>query len=59
MISEEFLVTVFPVDDATESLGYRISEANRAGSLHVDQAKALGIKPGKDYAVLKNGEAIL
>ena len=59
MISEEFLVTVFQVDDVTESLGYRISEADRTGVFCVDRAKALGINPGKDFGVLKNGEAVL
>lgn len=55
-ISGEFLVRVKPMDEDASSFGYRIIEADRAGKLDIERARAYGIIEGMDFGTLKRGQ---
>ncbi|MGE7601329.1 ribonuclease Z [Peribacillus sp. NPDC097675] len=56
---DQFTVTALQLDHGIYSVGYRIVEKDRPGSLLVDQLRKEGIQPGPSYKALKNGESIL
>ncbi|KRF63417.1 ribonuclease Z [Bacillus sp. Soil768D1] len=55
---EQFTVTALSLDHGIYSVGYRIVEKDRPGSLLVDQLLQEGVKPGPLFKVLKNGEMV-
>ncbi|MGE7764611.1 ribonuclease Z [Peribacillus sp. NPDC096540] len=55
---EQFTVTALPLDHGIYSVGYRIVEKDRPGSLLVDQLLQEGVKPGPLFKALKNGEMV-
>ncbi|MFJ7746086.1 ribonuclease Z [Peribacillus sp. NPDC097295] len=54
----QFTVTALQLDHGIYSVGYRIVEKDRPGSLLVDQLRKEGVQPGPSYKALKNGESI-
>lgn len=55
---EQFTVTALPLDHGIYSVGYRVVEKDRPGSLLVDKLYEEGVQPGPLYKALKNGEAV-
>ncbi|MFD6442551.1 ribonuclease Z [Peribacillus sp. NPDC060186] len=55
---EQFTVTALSLDHGIYSVGYRIEEKDRPGSLLVDQLLQDGVKPGPLFKELKNGERV-
>ena len=55
---DQFTVTALQLDHGIYSVGYRIVEKDRPGSLLVDQLRKEGVQPGPLYKSLKNGESI-
>jgi ribonuclease Z len=55
---EQFTVTALSLDHGIYSVGYRIVEKDRPGSLLVDQLLQEGVKPGPLFKALKNGEMV-
>ncbi|MCO0596474.1 ribonuclease Z [Peribacillus butanolivorans] len=55
---EQFTVTALSLDHGIYSVGYRILEKDRPGSLLVDQLLQEGVKPGPLFKALKNGEMV-
>ncbi|MFD9626880.1 ribonuclease Z [Peribacillus muralis] len=55
---EQFTVTAMVLDHGIYSVGYRIKEKDRPGSLLVDLLHQAGVKPGPHYKALKNGENV-
>ncbi|MFE0505050.1 ribonuclease Z [Peribacillus butanolivorans] len=55
---EQFTVTALSLDHGIYSVGYRIVEKDRQGSLLVDQLLQEGVKPGPLFKALKNGEMV-
>lgn len=55
---DQFTVTALQLDHGIYSVGYRIVEKDRPGSLLVDQLRKEGVQPGPLYKFLKNGESI-
>lgn len=54
----QFTVTALQLDHGIYSVGYRIVEKDRPGSLLVDLLRKEGVQPGPSYKALKNGESI-
>ena len=48
-----------PIKHRIPCFGYVITEADKAGTLDVEKAKALGLQPGPQYAKLKSGESVI
>jgi ribonuclease Z len=46
------------LEHAIPSYGYRIVEKDKPGMLLVDKLKGIGVPPGPQYQLLKNGETI-
>lgn len=55
---DQFTVTALELDHGIYSVGYRIVEKDRQGSLLVDQLRKQGVPPGPLYKALKNGESV-
>lgn len=55
---DQFTVTALELDHGIYSVGYRIVEKDRQGSLLVDQLRKQGVQPGPLYKALKNGESV-
>ena len=55
---DQFTVTALELDHGIYSVGYRIVEKDRQGSLLVDQLREQGVQPGPLYKALKNGESV-
>ncbi|MFF5396439.1 ribonuclease Z [Peribacillus butanolivorans] len=55
---EQFTVTALSLDHGIYSVGYRVVEKDRPGSLLVDQLLQEGVKPGPLFKALKNGEMV-
>ncbi|MEK4537330.1 ribonuclease Z [Peribacillus sp. FSL K6-1552] len=55
---EQFTVIALSLDHGIYSVGYRIVEKDRPGSLLVDQLLQEGVKPGPLFKALKNGEMV-
>ncbi|WP_285766316.1 ribonuclease Z [Peribacillus sp. SI8-4] len=55
---DQFTVTAMPLDHGIYSLGYRIEEKDRPGSLLVDLLHQAGVKPGPLYKELKDGQTV-
>ncbi|MFF2456512.1 ribonuclease Z [Peribacillus simplex] len=55
---EQFTVTAMSLDHGIYSIGYRIVEKDRPGSLLVDRLRSEGVKPGPLFKALKNGQTV-
>jgi ribonuclease Z len=55
---EQFTVTAMSLDHGIYSVGYRIVEKERPGSLLVDRLLSEGVKPGPLFKALKNGQNV-
>ncbi|WP_144549724.1 ribonuclease Z [Peribacillus simplex] len=55
---EKFTVTAMSLDHGIYSIGYRIVEKDRPGSLLVDRLRSEGVKPGPLFKALKNGQTV-
>lgn len=55
---EQFTVTAKSLDHGIYSIGYRIVEKDRPGSLLVDRLRSEGVKPGPLFKALKNGQTV-
>jgi ribonuclease Z len=55
---EQFIVEALLLEHGIPSLGYRVIEKDRAGTLLAEQLLAAGVKPGPLYKRIKNGEDI-
>jgi ribonuclease Z len=55
---DHFEVSAALLDHRMDSYGFRVVEKDRAGSLDVEQLKALGIAPGPIYGKLKAGGVV-
>ncbi|MFJ7936916.1 ribonuclease Z [Peribacillus sp. NPDC096622] len=55
---EQFTVTAMTLDHGIYSIGYRIVEKDRPGSLLVDRLRSEGVKPGPLFKALKNGQTV-
>ncbi|MGE6610075.1 ribonuclease Z [Peribacillus sp. NPDC076916] len=55
---EQFTVTAMSLDHGIYSIGYRIVEKDRPGSLLVDRLRSEGVKPGPLFKALKNGQTL-
>ncbi|MGE7878239.1 ribonuclease Z [Peribacillus muralis] len=54
----QFTVTAMPLDHGIYSVGYRIREKDRPGSLLVDRLHQAGVKPGPLFKALKDGQTV-
>ncbi|MGE7905573.1 ribonuclease Z [Peribacillus sp. NPDC094092] len=55
---DQFTVTAMSLDHGIYSIGYRIVEKDRPGSLLVDRLRSEGVKPGPLFKALKNGQTV-
>ena len=55
---DQYKVTALPLDHAIYSVGYRVEEKDRPGSLLVDRLRQDGVQPGPLYRRLKEGETV-
>ncbi len=55
---EQFTVTAMSLDHGIYSIGYRVVEKDRPGSLLVDRLRSEGVKPGPLFKALKNGQTV-
>lgn len=55
---EQFKVTAMSLDHGIYSIGYRVVEKDRPGSLLVDRLRSEGVKPGPLFKALKNGQTV-
>lgn len=55
---EQFTVMAMSLDHGIYSIGYRIVEKDRPGSLLVDRLRSEGVKPGPLFKALKNGQTV-
>ncbi|OIK09307.1 ribonuclease Z [Bacillus sp. MUM 13] len=54
----QFTVTALPLDHGIYSVGYRIEESDRPGSLLIEKLLQDGVAPGPHFKALKNGETV-
>ncbi|MDO4879386.1 MAG: ribonuclease Z [Neisseria sp.] len=54
----EFTVSAHPLAHRIPSFAYRIAQAPRPGGLQVERLRQLGIQPGPQFGLLKNGGSI-
>ncbi|RHW41151.1 ribonuclease Z [Neobacillus notoginsengisoli] len=55
----EFRVEALLLDHGIPSYGYRITEADRPGTLLADKLAEAGVRPGPIYKKIKNGEPVI
>ncbi|RLQ91132.1 ribonuclease Z [Falsibacillus albus] len=55
---KQFTVEALPLDHALPSIGYRIIESDKPGTLQADRLAEMGIKPGPHFKHLKEGKSI-
>ncbi|NEU31204.1 ribonuclease Z [bacterium LRH843] len=55
---EETTVEALALDHVMPSYAYKIIEADKPGTLQVQQLRELGIKPGPIYSQIKHGETV-
>ena len=42
----------------TGVFGYRLDEADRRGNFNVERARSYGLKPGKEFGIVKSGDSV-
>ena len=55
---DQFRVLAEPLDHGIFSLGYRVEEKDRPGTLLADKLRAEGVSPGPIYSELKSGKDV-
>lgn len=56
---DSFLIEAIELDHVMPSFAFKITEADKPGSLKVEELVKLGIKPGPIFQKLKNGDEVL
>lgn len=56
--SEHETIDAIALDHRVTSFAWHIQEAERPGTFDVDQARALGVEPGPDFAQLQRGNSV-
>ena len=54
----QFKVEALPLDHALPSVGYRVEESDKPGTLLADKLAGEGIKPGPFFKDLKAGKSV-